>query len=270
MLSLSTPAQAFAGVPEDGSCSGAGKWVVCEADDDSSTSSSGSKPADTRSGGSGSKPVCTVKKMDPQPPAGSLFWEGKSSKSGAVYERTCKNGENGTPVIDTFVADGAAGVPAVDPTVVAQQAVAKMKLVGPDIASPRATGKYIVGVPTWMWVNKSPTSYGPNTTTATAGGVTVTATAKVSKIVWKLGDGTSVTCNGPGTPYAASFGNQESPTCGHTYARTSASQPRGSYTVAATATWTVDWQVAGGEAGQFTEARQSQMQVAIGEVQVVG
>ncbi|MFD4588283.1 ATP/GTP-binding protein [Streptomyces sp. NPDC058434] len=174
-------------------------------------------------------------------------------------------------MISTFVADGAAGVPAIDPAVVAQQAVDKMRLTGPDIASPRPAGKYIVGVPVWMWVHQSPTTYGPNTASATAGGVTVTATAKVTKLVWKMGDGSTVTCNGPGTPYKASYGKQDSPTCGHTYTRTSASRSGGTYALTATSTWTVDWQVSGsGEAGQLTEIRQSQEQVAIGELQVVG
>lgn len=168
----------------------------------------------------------------------------------------------------------AAAAPAVnvDPEQLAREAVDRMLLTGPSIASPRAAGKYIVGVPMWMWVNRTPTTYGPNTASAGLAGVTVTATAKVSKIVWKLGDGESVTCNGPGTPYEASFSKQESPTCGHTYSRTSASQSSAKYAVTATATWTVNWQVAGGggQTGQFTEVRQSQMQVAIGEVQVVG
>jgi hypothetical protein len=145
-----------------------------------------------------------------------------------------------------------------------------MLLTGPDIASPRAAGKYIVGVPMWMWVNESPTTYGPNTASASLAGVTVTATAKVTKIDWDMGDGNAVTCQGPGTAYQASYGKQESPTCGHTYNRTSASQSGRKYSVNATATWTVDWQVdGGGETGQFTETRQSQAQVAIGELQVV-
>ncbi|MEU9545568.1 ATP/GTP-binding protein [Streptomyces mirabilis] len=271
VVSLVSPVQAFAGPPTDGSCSGAGKWVVCEADDDSTMSGSGTKPAGSGSGTSTKEPVCTVKKMDPQPPADSMFWEGKSSKDGAVYVRTCQNGPDGAPVNSTFVANGAAGAPVVDPAVVAQQAVAKMKLVGPDVASPRAAGKYIVGVPMWMWVNKSPTTYGPNITSATGGGVTVIATAEVTKIAWKMGDGSTVTCNGAGTPYTSFYGKQESPTCGHTYTRTSASQSGSKYAVTATATWTVDWQVnGGGAAGQFTEIRQSQAEVAIGELQVVG
>ncbi|MFF4542599.1 ATP/GTP-binding protein [Streptomyces aureus] len=208
--------------------------------------------------------------MEPQPPPDSLFWQGQSSKDGAVYERTCKSGPDGAPVTDTFVANTPPGAPLVDPAVVAQQAVAKMKLAGPQIASPRAAGSYIVGVPMWMWVHKGLTTYGPNSASASAGGVTVTATAEVKKIVWRMGDGATVTCNGPGTPYTASYGKQESPSCGHTYSRTSAAQKSGKYAVAATSTWAIDWQVNGGGVnGQFTETRQSQTQVGIGELQVV-
>ncbi|MDQ0605780.1 hypothetical protein QF037_010213 [Streptomyces canus] len=270
-LSLLWPSQALAGPPEGGDCSGAGKWVVCEADNDTSAPGSGSQPAGSDSGKHSAKPACTVRKLDPQPPKGSMYWKGESPGDGkAVYERACATGDGGTPVYTYFVADDAADVPAVDPVVVAQQAVSKMQLTGPDIANPRPAGKYVVGIPMWMWVNKSPTTFGPNTTSATAGGVTVTATAKVTKIVWGMGDGTTVSCNGAGTTYAASYGKQESPTCGHTYTRSSVAKADGKYTVTATSTWTVDWQVnGGGEAGQFTEIRQSQAQVAIGELQVV-
>ncbi|MEU2718506.1 hypothetical protein [Streptomyces sp. NPDC007205] len=86
-----------------------------------------------------------------------------------------------------------------------------------------------------------------------------------------MGDSTSaVVCNGPGTVYNASYGKQESPTCGHTYSSTWAAQKGAKYTVTATSTWTVNWQAnGGGGAGQFTETRQSNVQVAIGELQVV-
>lgn len=63
----------------------------------------------------------------------------------------------------------------------------------------------------------------------------MTATAKVKKIVWKMGDGTSVSCMGAGTPYKDSFGKKSSPTCGHTYTR------QGRYTVTATSYWVVAW-----------------------------
>lgn len=215
------------------------------------------------------KKVCVYKLADPQPPAGSLDWEGHKPGDGAVYEQTCgwEGTDDNTIVRMVWLAEPPAQE-TVDPAVLAQRAVDSMTLLGPDIANPRTAGKYTVGVPMWMWVNQTVTTYGPNTASASAGGITVTATAKVSKIVWKMGDGTSVTCNGPGTPYSGSAAMAESPTCGHVYSKTSASAAGGKYAVTAASTWTIDWQ-GGGASGQLTETRQSDVQVAIGEVQVV-
>ncbi|MGW2897489.1 ATP/GTP-binding protein [Streptomyces sp. NPDC001212] len=228
-------------------------------------------------GGSGSsvgrdptdKTVCVYKLADPQPPAGSLDWKGHEPGDGAVYEQTCGWGDVDGDTITRMV--WLADPPpqeTVDPAVLAQRAVDSMTLLGPDIASPRAAGKYTVGVPMWMWVNQSATTYGPNTASATAGGVTVTATAEVSKIVWTMGDGASVTCTGPGTPYTSSEGMAQSPTCGHVYSKTSAGAQNSKFPVTATSTWTINWQ-GGGQAGQLTEVRQTNVQVAVGEVQVV-
>ncbi|MCX4564380.1 ATP/GTP-binding protein [Streptomyces phaeochromogenes] len=215
--------------------------------------------------------VCTYTLADPQPPAGSLDWEGHEPGDGAVYEKSCSVAPDGEE--DLWVAEMVwlAEPPeqeTVDPAVLAQRAVDSMTLLGPDIASPRAAGKYTVGVPMWMWVNQSATTYGPNTASASAGGITVTATAKVSKIVWKMGNGASVTCNGPGTPYQASKGMAQSPTCGHVYSKTSAGTRSDKFPVTATSTWTIDWE-GGGAAGQLAEIRETDVQVAIGELQVV-
>ncbi|MFJ7905076.1 hypothetical protein ACIQ6V_32115 [Streptomyces sp. NPDC096198] len=90
----------------------------------------------------------------------------------------------------------------------------------------------------------------------------------MSKIVWSMGDGASVTCNGPGTPYTSSEGMAQSPDCGHVYAKTSAGAQNSKFPVTATSTWTINWQ-GGGQAGQLTEVRQTNVQVAVGEVQVV-
>ena len=228
-------------------------------------------------GGSGSsdsgdptdKTVCVYKLADPQPPAGSLDWQGHEPGDGAVYEQTCGwGGVDGDVIVRMVWLADPPPQETVDPAVLAQRAVDSMTLLGPDIASPRVAGKYTVGVPMWMWVNRSATTYGPNTASASAGGITVTATAKVSKIVWKMGDGASVTCNGPGTPYTSSQGMAESPTCGHVYSKTSAGAQNGKFPVTATSTWTINWQ-GGGQAGQLTEVRQTNVQVAVGEVQVV-
>ncbi|MEH0433867.1 ATP/GTP-binding protein [Streptomyces stelliscabiei] len=228
-------------------------------------------------GGSGSsdgrdptdKTVCVYELADPQPPAGSLDWEGHEPGDGAVYEQTCGwGGVDGDTIVRMVWLAEPPAQEAIEPAVLAQRAVDSMTLLGPDIASPRAAGKYTVGVPIWMWVNQSATTYGPNTASASVDGITVTAIAKVSKVVWQMGDGASVTCNGPGTPYQASEGMAQSPTCGHVYSKTSAVAQNGKFPVTATSTWTIDWQ-GGGAAGQLIEVRQTNVQVAIGEVQVV-
>jgi hypothetical protein len=215
-----------------------------------------------------SKLKCTYTKINPKPPANSPAWKGKDPKTNDLYFRSCSDGGQDNPDGFVVVPTGQPPTPQVDPQQLAQRAVDSMTLLGPDIASPRATGKYTVGVPMWMWVNQGATTYGPNMASASAGGITVTATAKVSKIVWQMGDGSNVTCSGPGTPYAASEGMSQSPTCGHVYSKTSAGARSGKYPLTATSTWTIDWQ-GGGAAGQLTEVRQTNVQVAIGEVQVV-
>ncbi|MGW5482606.1 ATP/GTP-binding protein [Streptomyces sp. NPDC004008] len=212
---------------------------------------------------------CYYKQVTDPPLVAEMEKERKAAgqANGLVpYEMTCLLDGAKPGSVYVFLKNPPTGV--IDPAVLAQQAVDKMLLKGPDIASPRAAGKYTVGVPMWLWVNTSPATYGPNTASATAGGITVTATAEVSKIVWTMGDGASVTCADPGTPYTASDGMAQSPTCGHVYSKTSAGGAGGKYQVAATSTWTIDWQ-GGGQTGQLVETRQSQTQVAIGELQVV-
>ncbi|MFD7708585.1 ATP/GTP-binding protein [Streptomyces sp. NPDC059786] len=233
-----------------------------------SASSGGSGGGSSGSDGGEHANVCSYKLADPQPPAGSLDWEGHEPGDGAVYEQSCTRSQGLLTIVRmVWLADPPAQE-TVDPAVLAQRAVDSMTLLGPDIASPRAAGTYTVGVPMWMWVNQSATTYGPNTASASAGGITVTAVAKVSKIVWQMGDGASVTCNGPGTAYQASDGMAQSPTCGHVYSKTSAAARNGKYPLTATSTWTIDWQ-GGGAAGQLIQTRQTNVQVAIGELQVV-
>ncbi|MER5199744.1 hypothetical protein ACWD3J_41455 [Streptomyces sp. NPDC002755] len=88
------------------------------------------------------------------------------------------------------------------------------------------------------------------------------------KIAWQMGDGVSVTCSGPGTSNQASAGMTQSPTCGHVYSKTSSAARNGKYPVTVASMWTINWQD-GGQAGQLTEVRQTNVQVSVGEVQVV-
>ncbi|MCX4554232.1 ATP/GTP-binding protein [Streptomyces sp. NBC_01500] len=244
----------------------------------SPASGGGSTGGKTSHGGSGKKaggskdaPKCTYMKVDPQPPAGSSMWGGRSAADGDLYYRLCAPADGGTPSYDTAVMGKPPAAVTIDPAVLARRAVDSMSLLGPDIRSPRAAGKYVVGVPTWMWVHRSTSTFGPNTATASAGGVTVSATATVSSITWDMGDGTSVTCHGPGTPYKASYGMSQSPTCGHRYNSAATDEPDGRFHGTATATWTVNWQVTGGggATGEMTEVRESPFTVAVGEMHVL-
>ncbi|MCX4451692.1 ATP/GTP-binding protein [Streptomyces sp. NBC_01789] len=258
-------------------CPGKSGFVCLRSHDEVTTRpSSGRNRESTPKKASGPKYTeCVVERLDPQPPASDSLWKGHKPGDGAIYMRVC-NWIGAGLAIDATVAPQmfwAADAPeaTVDPLQLAHEAVDKMKLAGPDIASPRTNGTYVVGVPTWMWVDKSPTTYGPNTASATAGAVTVTATAHVTKIVWAMGDGATVTCTGGGTPYKASLGTKRSPDCGHLYRRSSKGEKNGSYHLTATSTWSVDWAVngGGGESGQFTETRVSQLDVVIGQVKVL-
>ncbi|WP_242433139.1 ATP/GTP-binding protein [Streptomyces sp. Root264] len=233
---------------------------------DGSSGQAGGSQGGRNSGGTTVE--CKYTKVDPKPPAEFPAWNGADPKKNDLYFYGCTNNGQDQPDGFVVVPEGQPPVPQVNPRELAQRAVDSMTLLGPDIASPRTAGKYTVGVPMWMWVNQSATTYGPNSASASAGGTTVTATAKVSKIVWSMGDGASVTCNGPGTPYTSSEGMAQSPTCGHVYSTTSANAQNGKFPVTATSTWTINWQ-GGGQAGQLTEVRQTNVQVAVGEVQVV-
>ncbi|WP_419994459.1 hypothetical protein [Streptomyces boninensis] len=131
----------------------------------------------------------------------------------------------------------------------ARQVVEELELPDPKIqASPDEDFVQMVRVPTWLWLSSG--VWKPVTVTAEVPGVTVTATAEPQQVVWSMGDGRQVVCEGPGTPYAAGGQRPQaaSPDCGHTYRRASRGQPEGVYTVQAAISWTVTWQ-GGGEAG---------------------
>jgi hypothetical protein len=277
LTGLLAPA-AQAGETGSGVCRGTSMYVrVCAEDNSSalgrnSSDGTGTGAADAARAGGSDAPKCTYTKLVPQPPDNNLaVQDGKrQGGKGAVYRVMCPDtGRIGV----VWIPDGeqAPAQPAIDPEILARRAVDSMKLVGPDIASPRAAGRYTVGVPMWLWVDKGPTTYGPATATASAGAVTVTATARVTSIRWDMGDGSTITCAGPGTPYRGSVGMADSPDCGHRYTTASSGQPTERYSLTATSTWTVTWQVTGGgaDSGEFTEIRSSTVGVRVGEVQVL-
>lgn len=161
--------------------------------------------------------------------------------------------------------------PQVDPGELAQSAVSQMKLEAPEIAStpnnPDTLGA--VGLPVWFWVaNPGETTTGPVSTSASAGAVTVNATATFDGMTITTGDGSTIECAGPGTEYPGK-GIQESPDCGHVYEQMSDDQPDGLYTVDITAHWTVDWDSNVGASGEIPVDLTTSKQLRIGSYQTV-
>jgi hypothetical protein len=158
----------------------------------------------------------------------------------------------------------------VDPAQLARDILARIQLarVGIGITpEPGRTG--IIGLPTYLWVNNpGARTLGPISDSESAGGVTVTLTAKVNKVVWNLGDGTTITCAGAGTPYRDEFGSRPSPTCGHVYRHPSTALPGGAYHVTATAVWDVAW-TGGGQSGQIPFEVASETSIRMSEAQAL-
>lgn len=265
----STPATAASG-----GCDGASWGVGCSVQVPGTTSegSSGggggagtgctfegaSIPCTKSSGTWSSGRSCYVRSV-PGIPLTDTVWDGHTD--GMIY--ACA-GLGATPFVYYFWAATSPSLP--DPKVLAQQAVTQMHLRAVTIGmapEPKPGSVGLVGLPIWMWAaSPDAGSWGPVTKTVSAGGYSVTATGKVTKVVWEMGDGGAVTCTSPGTPYQDSFGLSASPDCGYRY------PTQGTYTVRATNYWTVNWSGLG-QSGVINRNYTSSSVVTIGELQAV-
>ena len=166
-------------------------------------------------------------------------WETSTSTDPDNYVVTC------TPVLDDEVGEWLAEVwpqPPVAPTPgqVGQTAESELNLPAPTVSTAPSGGKAIVNLESWMWID--PADWTPITKSATADGITATATATPVSVVWDMGDGNQVTCNGPGVAYNTNIPDQdESTNCGYTYQETSASGPDQKFTITTAIEYDVRW-----------------------------
>jgi hypothetical protein len=214
---------------------------------------------------------CYITAVDPQPPAGDPSWQGHEPGEGGVY--SCYQ-----PQTDLLIWIWSADPPPSSgagptPGEVAQVAIEQMDLRAIDIGITPEPGEDsigIVGMPVWMWAaNPDSHTVGPITTSASAGGITVTATANLHKITWDMGDGTKVQCLTAGTPYKASYGKAKSPDCGHVYEKSSSTKSGGKYTVTATSDWVITWEGAGQTGTIRLNGLTRTTAIAVGEAQVL-
>ena len=207
---------------------------------------------------------CYVQATDPQPPMNDPVWRGNTDGLIVTCTSPCEASDEFCVVPISQWAAALPGAP--DPAQLAERAVTAMTLHAIDIGivpeeGPERVG--IVGMPQWMWVNEpAPNTFGPITRSATAGQFTVTATASVDKVVWDMGDGTTVTCVGAGTPYEDRFDIMDSPDCGHRYTK------QGKYEVTATSYWTVQWEGMD-QSGTILRDFTSTANIVMGEAQVI-
>jgi hypothetical protein len=143
-----------------------------------------------------------------------------------------------------------ATVPPVAPSALALQADALLKLPSPSVnLNPSAFS--VVNLSTWLWID--PQLWHSFRATATAGSVSATAIATPESVSWSMGDGNTVVCGGPGTPYQPALSvDVQTTNCSYTYTESSAAQPSNvgdtnqrAFSVTATILWTVSWSAAG-------------------------
>jgi hypothetical protein len=164
---------------------------------------------------------------------------------GAWYQRTCRT-PSGVAGEVVWLPDSRAPGPAALGRIAASRLVLPRPVV---VVNPPAQAPQLVMLPTWLWVEETWWS-ASRSASASVPAMAVTATAVPVRVVWSMGDGSTVTCEGPGTPYTSEAGDPAaaSPDCGHTYRRASSAQPDGVFGVSATVTWRVSWS-GGGASG---------------------
>jgi hypothetical protein len=231
---------------------------------------------------------CFWKALQPQPPAGSPLWGGKSSKSpAAIYTVTCEthNGANvgnaaavlqysSTPPLN--YGQGALGTveAAALSVFTTLLALSPVPAVG---SAPDATAEpSIVGMPNWMWTDIPPKFWDPLLKSKKVLITSYSFSFQGMQVDWDMGDGNHVICSTPGSGYHTPPGVAyktytgppgPSPDCGYTY------QIAGTFPVSATVTWLVAFSVTllgKTTSGTFVISRTTPaLMHQIGEAQVV-
>ncbi|MFF0147017.1 hypothetical protein [Amycolatopsis sulphurea] len=268
--------------PGDGAKPGTGRKPERPGTGNPDTSHSG--PGDTLIDGNSNLAKCSYVKSDFQPPSGGVITAAvakplnadtgtsqsavltRPAAGGVVLAQAAQPAQGpqgawyvwkcaGPGAVDAlyrppkWIADGQQPVQAQlpSPAELAQMARKQLRLPTPTIAA-NPVGDQLVNLPTWMWLASG---WGPVSATASVPGVSVTATATPTSVTWSMGDGSTVTCTGAGTPFrTGSDPKAPSPDCGHTYRTSSAKQAGQAFPVAATVRWTVAWAGAG-QGGTF-------------------
>ena len=190
----------------------------------------------------------------------------------AWYYQTCRYVDSGQMVRSGYwqYAPGNAADPGPDLAALARQAYDEVPLGFPvPVTSPGLDVDQITGLPTWMWLE--PGSWGELRARAEIPGFWVEVTAHPERVTWDMGDGETVVCDGPGTPYDPAVADDaQSTECSHVYQDTSVDEPDGRYQASVTVEWSVDWAASTGATGVLADAaRTTTFDVVVSERQAV-
>lgn len=190
------------------------------------------------------------------------------SVPGRWYLKLCGAGYFVGPV--WFPAGSEPPISPVDPALLAEQAKRRLDLPAPVIGmSPAADVPQLVGLATFLWV---PGSWSPRSESASVGSITSTVTAVPARVIWDMGQGDTLVCEGPGSPYIAGLSDDRQPSsCRFTYPSSSARSPSRTFTVTATVEWKTTWEAAGAPGGGDlgTIRRSSTTAVRVAELQAL-
>ena len=174
----------------------------------------------------------------------------------AWYYQTCRYADTGELINSNYwqYAPGDPTNPGPDLAALARQAYDEVPLGFPVPAtSPGLDVDQITGLPTWLWLE--PGSWAELSARAEIPGFWVEVTAHPERVTWTMGDGETVTCDGPGTPYDPAVADDaQSTECSHVYQDTSVGEPDGRYPASVTVDWSVDWDSSTGATGTLADA----------------
>lgn len=194
--------------------------------------------------------------VNPEPvstePDGSRLWRGRTT--GAIFECS-PMGPDGVAVGSSWLVwlNYTPAPEPVDPAVLAQRAVDSMQLRAIEIGMApepnNADPNILIRMPNQVFAADSgPETTGPNSAEASAGGITVTATAELASVTVDPGDGSdSVPCTTDQLS-TSTRALEGADICSVTWEHTSTAQGGGTYDLSVTSSWEVQWS-GGGESG---------------------
>lgn len=189
--------------------------------------------------------------------------------AGNHYLLYCKEAGTGSVVVDQYVQYNPGVTPQVLVDTARQRAEAQLDPPDPTMRTNPPAGDQLVGVPTWLWIDDP---WQPVSATATVGPVSSTVTATPRDVRWDLGDGNTITCDGPGRAYDLTKdpASQQSD-CAHTYThRSTVRGPSAAYGLRATVTYGVTWTATTGQNGNLgTISRSSTVNLIVREAQAL-